>query len=188
MDRYQLLFNRLAEKNEGAFVPFVTIGDPTPEQSMNIIDTLIESGADALELGIPFSDPLADGPTIQGATIRALGSGTTPAVCFDLLAQIREAKARDKTVVVGGPYATSLPDEVQAAGADFLVLDEGEVTVPPFLEALAQGQTQGIFRSTERLRTSCVKKPSMVTKWSKPCVSPFSASPTHGFSFTPTVS
>ena len=89
MDRYQLLFNRLAEKNEGAFVPFVTIGDPTPEQSMNIIDTLIESGADALELGIPFSDPLADGPTIQGATIRALESGTTPAVCFDLLAQIR---------------------------------------------------------------------------------------------------
>ncbi|PSW07374.1 tryptophan synthase subunit alpha [Photobacterium lipolyticum] len=89
MDRYQLLFNRLAEKNEGAFVPFVTIGDPTPEQSMNIIDTLVESGADALELGIPFSDPLADGPTIQGATIRALESGTTPAVCFDLLAQIR---------------------------------------------------------------------------------------------------
>ncbi|MDX1302030.1 tryptophan synthase subunit alpha [Photobacterium sp.] len=89
MDRYQLLFNRLAEKNEGAFVPFVTIGDPTPEQSMNIIDTLVESGADALELGIPFSDPLADGPTIQGATIRALESGTTPTVCFDLLAQIR---------------------------------------------------------------------------------------------------
>lgn len=89
MDRYQLLFNRLAKKNEGAFVPFVIIGDPTPEQSMNIIDTLIESGADALELGIPFSDPLADGPTIQGAAIRALESGTTPAVCFDLLAQIR---------------------------------------------------------------------------------------------------
>ncbi len=47
------------------------------------------SGADALELGIPFSDPLADGPTIQGATIRALESGTTPAICFELLAKIR---------------------------------------------------------------------------------------------------
>lgn len=89
MDRYQELFNRLAAKNEGAFVPFVTIGDPTPEQSMKIIDTLVESGADALELGIPFSDPLADGPTIQGATIRALESGTTPVVCFELLTQIR---------------------------------------------------------------------------------------------------
>jgi len=89
MDRYQAQFNRLAEKNEGAFVPFVTIGDPTPEQSLKIIDTLVESGADALELGIPFSDPLADGPTIQGATIRALESGTTPVICFELLAKIR---------------------------------------------------------------------------------------------------
>ncbi|MGR5078745.1 tryptophan synthase subunit alpha [Photobacterium swingsii] len=89
MDRYQQLFSQLAEKQQGAFVPFVTIGDPTPEQSMRVIDTLVESGADALELGIPFSDPLADGPTIQGATIRALESGTTPAVCFDMIAQIR---------------------------------------------------------------------------------------------------
>lgn len=89
MDRYQAQFDRLAEKKEGAFVPFVTIGDPNPEQSLKIIETLVESGADALELGIPFSDPLADGPTIQGATIRALESGTTPAVCFELLAKIR---------------------------------------------------------------------------------------------------
>ncbi len=56
---------------------------------MKIIDTLVASGADALELGIPFSDPLADGPTIQGATIRALESGTTPAICFELLGKIR---------------------------------------------------------------------------------------------------
>jgi len=89
MDRYQAQFDRLAAKNEGAFVPFVTIGDPNPEQSLKIIDTLVASGADALELGIPFSDPLADGPTIQGATIRALESGTTPAICFELLAKIR---------------------------------------------------------------------------------------------------
>ncbi|WP_305421030.1 tryptophan synthase subunit alpha [Photobacterium leiognathi] len=90
MDRYQELFSTLAERNEGAFVPFVTIGDPNPEQSMQLIDTLVESGADALELGIPFSDPLADGPTIQGATIRALESGTTPLLCFEMLTQIRQ--------------------------------------------------------------------------------------------------
>ncbi|WP_318511387.1 tryptophan synthase subunit alpha [Photobacterium leiognathi] len=90
MDRYQELFSSLAERNEGAFVPFVTIGDPNPEHSMQIIDTLVESGADALELGIPFSDPLADGPTIQGATIRALESGTTPVLCFEMLTQIRQ--------------------------------------------------------------------------------------------------
>lgn len=90
MDRYQTQFARLAAKQEGAFVPFVTIGDPNPEQSLNIIETLIAAGADALELGIPFSDPLADGPTIQGSTIRALESGTTPTVCFELLKTIRE--------------------------------------------------------------------------------------------------
>lgn len=65
MERYQQLFKRLASRQEGAFVPFVTLGDPNPTLSLQIIDTLIENGADALELGIPFSDPLADGPTIQ---------------------------------------------------------------------------------------------------------------------------
>lgn len=89
MDRYQTLFQRLADKQQGAFVPFVTIGDPSPELSLQIMQTLVESGADALELGIPFSDPLADGPTIHGANIRALESKTTPSICFDLIAKIR---------------------------------------------------------------------------------------------------
>ncbi|TDM54056.1 tryptophan synthase subunit alpha [Aliivibrio fischeri] len=89
MDRYQALFAQLEKKNQGAFVPFVTIGDPTPELSYNVMETLIEAGADALELGIPFSDPLADGPTIQGANIRALDSKTTPAICFELITKIR---------------------------------------------------------------------------------------------------
>ncbi len=90
MDRYQSLFQRLADKNEGAFVPFVTIGDPSPELSLQIMQTLIDAGADALELGFPFSDPLADGPSIQGANNRALEAGTTPDICFDLISQNRE--------------------------------------------------------------------------------------------------
>ncbi|NAW77703.1 tryptophan synthase subunit alpha [Vibrio sp. V33_P6A3T137] len=89
MDRYQHLFQRLAAQNQGAFVPFVTIGDPNPQQSLRIMQTLVEAGADALELGMPFSDPLADGPTIQGANIRALASGTTPDQCFELISTIR---------------------------------------------------------------------------------------------------
>jgi tryptophan synthase alpha chain len=80
MERYETLFAQLKARREGAFVPFVTLGDPNPEQSLKIIDTLIEAGADALELGIPFSDPLADGPTIQDATLRAFAAGVTPAV------------------------------------------------------------------------------------------------------------
>ncbi|MEZ8823198.1 tryptophan synthase subunit alpha [Vibrio amylolyticus] len=89
MDRYQSMFTRLSEKNQGAFVPFVTVGDPNPEQSLKIMETLVDAGADALELGIPFSDPLADGPTIQGANIRALDSKVTPDICFELIGKIR---------------------------------------------------------------------------------------------------
>lgn len=90
MDRYQLMFDRLGKIKQGAFVPFVTICDPNPEQSLEIMRTLVKSGADALELGMPFSDPLADGPTIQGANIRALNSGATPDICFELISKIRQ--------------------------------------------------------------------------------------------------
>ena len=65
----------------------------------------------------------------------------------DMLALIQEAKQRGKSVVAGGPYATSLSEEVLAAGADFLVLDEGEITLPLFVAALEQGATEGIFRA-----------------------------------------
>ncbi len=71
MERYQQLFTRLESTKEGAFVPFVTLGDPNPTLSLQIIDTLIEAGADALELGIPFSDPLADGPGVSGGIHRS---------------------------------------------------------------------------------------------------------------------
>ncbi len=98
MERYQQLFERLASRDEGAFVPFVTLGDPNPELSLAIIDTLIEAGADALELGIPFSDPLADGPTIQNANLRAFAAGVTPTQCFGLLEKIRE---KHPTIPIG---------------------------------------------------------------------------------------
>lgn len=89
MERYDQLFKRLSARNEGAFVPFVTLGDPSPELSLQVIDALVEGGADALELGIPFSDPLADGPTIQNATLRAFAAGTNTQQCFEMLATIR---------------------------------------------------------------------------------------------------
>lgn len=90
MSRYQAMFKKLEAADQGAFVPFVTLGDPNPEQSLAIIDALVAGGADALELGFPFSDPVADGPTIQKAAIRALQSGTKIATCFEMLAKVRE--------------------------------------------------------------------------------------------------
>lgn len=98
MERYDNLFKQLNARKEGAFVPFVTLGDPSPEQSLKIIDTLIEAGADALELGIPFSDPLADGPTIQNATLRAFAAGVTPSQCFEMLGAIRQ---KHPTIPIG---------------------------------------------------------------------------------------
>lgn len=68
----------------------------------------------------------------------------------DLLAQIKEAKSRGKLVAVGGPYPTSVPHEVEGVGADFLILDEGELTLPMFIEAIKKGETSGVFRATEK--------------------------------------
>ncbi|GAB2694583.1 tryptophan synthase subunit alpha [Aliiglaciecola aliphaticivorans] len=90
MSRYNNMFERLNKDNQGAFVPFVMLGDPDKKTSFNIIKTLVESGADALELGIPYSDPIADGPTIQKASIRALNNKITPSDCFAVIKQIRE--------------------------------------------------------------------------------------------------
>lgn len=89
MTRYQAKFRQLAARNEGAFVPFVVLGDPDPESSLAILEALVAGGADMLELGIPFSDPIADGPAIQAADLRALRGGTTPAGALALLAQFR---------------------------------------------------------------------------------------------------
>lgn len=89
MDRYKIMFDRLEQNKEGAFVPYVTLGDPNPELSFEIIQTLINAGADAVELGIPFSDPLADGPVIQASAIRALQAGVTPDRCFEILTRLR---------------------------------------------------------------------------------------------------
>ncbi|AKK12172.1 tryptophan synthase subunit alpha [Corynebacterium uterequi] len=90
-DRYRRLFARLDAAGEGAFVPFVMLADPSVEESFEIISTIVDAGADALELGVPFSDPIADGPTIQRSHIRALDGGATVSACLELISRIRQA-------------------------------------------------------------------------------------------------
>ncbi|MDA1209261.1 MAG: tryptophan synthase subunit alpha [bacterium] len=77
------------KKGKPLFIPFVVLGDPNKEKSPKIIKTLVENGADALELGLPFSDPPADGPVIQAADTRALTSGICIDDCFDILKEVR---------------------------------------------------------------------------------------------------
>lgn len=152
MERYENLFKQLQARKEGAFVPFVTLGDPSPEQSLKIIDTLIEAGADALELGIPFSDPLADGPTIQNAALRAFASGVTPTQCFEMLAAIRQ---KHPTIPIGLLMYANLVfsrgiDEFYAqcakAGVDsVLIADVPVEESAPFRQAALRHNVAPIF-------------------------------------------
>ena len=98
MNRYDAMFRALGARGEGAFGAFVMLGDPDLATSADILDALIEGGADMLEVGIPFSDPVADGPVIQAAGVRALAQGVTPAHCFELL---KDFRARHADVPVG---------------------------------------------------------------------------------------
>ncbi|XBC38419.1 MAG: tryptophan synthase subunit alpha [Buchnera aphidicola (Floraphis choui)] len=90
MNRYQKLYDKLIPFKRGCFIPFIVIGDPSINTFLKIIDTLIENGADGLELGIPFSDPIADGKVVQKANLRAFKSGINVNKCFAVLYEIRK--------------------------------------------------------------------------------------------------
>lgn len=78
------------DRKSPLFIPFITAGDPTPEATIEICLALQEAGADIIELGVPYSDPLADGPTIQRASGRALQQGVSIASCIELGAEMRK--------------------------------------------------------------------------------------------------
>ncbi|MEM2865381.1 MAG: tryptophan synthase subunit alpha [Candidatus Bathyarchaeia archaeon] len=84
-------FRDLRVRGEGGIIAFLTGGDPAPEATPRLVEAVVEGGADIVELGIPFSDPIADGPTIQAANVRALKAGTNP---LKVLEMAEEAKRR----------------------------------------------------------------------------------------------
>ncbi len=92
MRTYKQVFSELAELKQAALIPFFVIGDPDFDTSFAIIKTAIDAGADILELGIPFSDPIADGPTIQKADIRSLRSGMNVAKALEFIRLLRDYK------------------------------------------------------------------------------------------------
>ena len=79
-----------AFKNGKAFIPFITCGDPDLETTNKVIHAMVDAGADLIELGIPFSDPTAEGPVIQKANVRALSGGVTTDKIFDLVKELRK--------------------------------------------------------------------------------------------------
>jgi tryptophan synthase alpha chain len=92
MKTYKQVFSELKERNKTALIPFFVLGDPDFDTSLAIIKASIDAGADILELGIPFSDPIADGPTIQKADIRAIRSGMHVANALELIRKVKEHK------------------------------------------------------------------------------------------------
>jgi tryptophan synthase alpha chain len=91
-------FRKSKEQGNGALIGYVTAGDLTPELTPKIADSLIRGGVDILELGLPFSDPIADGPTIQAASVRALAAGTTPLKVLQIAKEIR--RNHDTPIVI----------------------------------------------------------------------------------------
>src|SRR6267142_6625265 len=89
MTRLQSTFARLRDKRAPGLVTYIAAGDPDLERTAGVLRALDRAGADVLEVGVPFSDPLADGPAIQRATERALASGTTLSGVLDLVRSIR---------------------------------------------------------------------------------------------------
>ncbi|UZK66901.1 tryptophan synthase subunit alpha [Sphingomonas sp. M1-B02] len=101
MNRLSATFARAAEQDRAALVTFITAGDPTPAATGPILDALVEGGADVIELGMPFTDPMADGPPIQAANIRSLGAGTRTADVLDIARGFR-ARHPDVPLVLMG--------------------------------------------------------------------------------------
>jgi tryptophan synthase alpha chain len=91
--RLEQTFARLRDQREKALICFVTAGDPHPERTAEIVLTLAEAGADAIEIGLPFSDPLADGPSIQASSQRALANGMTVPHALRIVEAIRTKNA-----------------------------------------------------------------------------------------------
>lgn len=142
MSRYESMFASLKDKGEGAFIPFVMLGDPNEELSLEILHMLVAGGADALELGIPFSDPVADGPTIQAAAMRALSGGMTPAKAFSILKKFRESNSHTPiglliyANLVAQGDVDSFYQRAKSAGVDsILVADIPSREAEPFCDS-----------------------------------------------------
>ena len=132
-NRVDLAFKRLSEENRGGLVTFITAGDPDLETSQNLMERLPDSGADIIELGMPFSDPMADGPAIQAASLRALANGASLRKTLDMVARFRRSNDQTPVILMGyfnpiyqyGP-ARFVTDAVES-GVDGLIL----VDLPP---------------------------------------------------------
>lgn len=165
MNRITICFEKLEAKKKTALIPFITAGDPHPDSTVAIMHALVDAGADIIELGVPFSDPMADGPSIQLASQRALVHNMG---LNDVLATVREFRSTDNTtpVVLMGylnPVETMgyqrFTEDAAEAGVDGVLL----VDLPPeeavnFRDMLSRKDIKLIFLIAPNTSEQRVKK------------------------------
>lgn len=148
------VFKELKQSNKKAFIPYITAGDPDLGRTMDLLSIIAENGADIIELGVPFSDPMADGPVIQRAMERALKSGTT---LRKVLKVVREFKDRYSVPIILMGYFNPF----YAYGIQVFAKDAGEAGVDavlavdlppeearPFVDLLRKESVLSIFLAT----------------------------------------
>jgi len=166
MNRIDRRFAELRSANRPALIPFVTAGDPAPEATVPLLHALVDAGADLIELGVPFSDPMADGPVIQHANERALAKGVGMSKILRWVAEFRERDTQTPIVLMGylNPveiygYARFACDAT-AAGIDGVLLVDCPIEESATIEVLRGAGLKRVFLAApttaeERLASLC---------------------------------
>lgn len=168
MSRIQSVFSALKAQGKKALIPYITAGDPHPDQTVTLMHTLVSSGADMIELGVPFSDPMADGPVIQRASERALVHKMGLRKVLEMVKTFRETNQATPIVLMG--YANPIEAMGSAkfvafakeAGVDgVLTVDYPPEECEAFNRELADAGMDSIFLlspTTEPSRTELIVK------------------------------
>jgi len=184
VSRYAAMFERLRAKGEGAFGAFLMLGDPDLETSAALLDAVVEGGADLVEVGIPFSDPVADGPVIQAAAQRALGAGVRVTDCFELIRSFRE---RHPDVPVGiltyanivVARAGFMRDAAQAGADSLLIADVPSFEAEHFTRQMEQAGIDPVLIAAPNTPDSTLRRIAALSTAYTYCVSRAGITGTH---------
>jgi tryptophan synthase alpha chain len=182
MSRYAAMFQRLGQ--EAALGAFVMLGDPDLETSAGLLDALVVGGADMVEVGIPFSDPVADGPVIQAAALRALNAGVRVADCLNLIAGFR---SRHPEVPVGIlTYANIvvarsgfMRDAAEAGADSLLIADVPALEAEPFALQMEQAGIEPVLIAASNTADATLRRIAKLSKAYTYCVSRSGITGTH---------
>jgi|SRR4051812_32454004 tryptophan synthase alpha chain len=182
MSRYAAMFERL--NGEGAFGAFLMLGDPELETSAEMLDAVVDAGADMIEVGIPFSDPVADGPVIQAAAKRALDAGVRVDDCFQLIAVFRE---RHPDVPIGiltyanlvVARAGFMRDAAEAGADSLLIADVPALEAERFTREMAQAGIEPVLIAAANTPDTTLRRIASLSKAYTYCVSRAGITGTH---------